>query len=189
MRPKSWSQGLFLIGMALLVAVIIPACGGSGGGSAGANPTAGATAHGLYSSSVAGPVVIPASSTNALVRTVTFTPNDPNDFLLYAAVEGTYTSASGSITNVTVTIKDAGGNILASGPIGPFPVGTLQPFRWRAQPGNRNAVDPSSFPSTSYSISITASTSAAGAAQIDSTKVRVFVAQDVTVEDPSAKVS
>src|SRR5437868_4548517 len=92
MNGHHWSQGVFLVGMALLVAVIIPACGGSGGGSAGATPPAGATAHGMYSSSVAGPVVIPASSANAPVRTVTFTPANANDFLLYVVVEGAYSN-------------------------------------------------------------------------------------------------
>lgn len=190
MKAHHWSQGLFLMGMALLVAVLIPACGGGSGSGAGATPPPSAsTANAIYVSSVAGPVVIPANTGNAPVRTVTFTPASPNDFILYVVVEGTYTSASGSLADVTVTIKDSSNNVLASGPIGPFPSGTAQPFRWRGQPGNRSGIDPSSFPSTSYTVSITASTSAAGSAQIDTTKVKVFVAQDVTVEDPSAKFS
>lgn len=189
MRSKHWSQGLFLIGMALLVAVIIPACGGGSGGNAGANPPAAGTAHAIYSSSVVGPVVIPASSVNSPVRTVTFTPANPNDFILYVVVEGSYTNASGSLQAVTVTIRDAGGNSLGSGPVTSFLTASLQQFRWRAQPGNRDGTDPSSFPSTSYTVAITATTSAAGTAQIDSTKVRVFVAEDVSVEDPSARVN
>ena len=189
MRTKHWSQGLFLIGMALLVAVIIPACGGGSGGNAGATPPAGGTAHAIYSSSVAGPVAIPANSVNALVRSVTFTPADPNDFILYVAVEGAYSNPANSLQSITVSILDAGTNVLATGPINGFLTASSQQFRWRAQPSNRNGTDPSSFPSTSYSIVIQASTNSAGSAQIDSTKVKVFVAQDVTVEDPSGRVN
>src|SRR5205085_908181 len=99
-----------------------------------------------------------------------------------------YTNVSGSLQDITVTIKDAGGNPMGSGPIVSFPTASLQPFRWRAQVGSRDGTDPSSFPSTSYTIAITATTSAAGTAQIDSTKVKVFVAENVFVEDPSAKL-
>lgn len=189
MKTHHWSQGLFLLGLAALTAAIIPACGGGSSGSAGATPPVGASAHGLYSSSVAGPVVIPANSTNAAVRTVTFTPANPNDFILYAVVEGSYTNPAGSLQFVTVTIKDGSGNVLSSGPITSFLTASLQQFRWRAQVGSRDGTDPSSFPSSSYTITVTANTSAAGTAQIDSTKVRVFVAQDVTVEDPSTKLN
>ncbi len=187
MRQHHWSQGLFLLGLAALTAALVPACGG-GGGSAGATPQSASAPHAIYASSVAGLVVIPASSTNAPVRSVTFTPANPNDIVLYVVVEGSYSNAVGSLQAITVTLTDASGNSLGSGPITPLTVGTSRAFRWRSQVGCTGfGTDPSLFPSTSYVISITAVTSAAGSAQIDSTKIKMFMAENVTVDDPSAK--
>ena len=85
MRYDRTSQGFFLLGLAALTLSFIPACGG-GSSSAGIQA---APAQVVHESTVSGPHAI-AIGTSVTVRTVTFTPSDPTDVLLYAVVDSTY---------------------------------------------------------------------------------------------------
>lgn len=189
MRQHHWTQGLFLVGLAMLTAALIPACGG--GSSKASSPIlpAAGTDHDLNISTVSGIVAVPASSTNLVIRTITFTPTNPNDVILYFSAEGTMnvTASGGLSDSISIVLLDASGTEI-SGNNNKTVSSTLGSNLTYSLRGTVDSSSVGVFPSTSYTIQLLMTTSSSWSGQIDSVQFKIFTAQNVTVISPSPNI-
>jgi vacuolar-type H+-ATPase catalytic subunit A/Vma1 len=188
MRQHHWSQGLFLVGMALLTAVIIPACG-SGSGAASPSFTSALSNNKVHDSTVGGVVAVPIGSglPGFVVRSIAFTPTATSDVLVYVGVGGTYTGTAGQMAIFLQVIDDATGLPICTSTSLVANVGTNIPYRI-VQPLSINAFTTASFPSASYTIRLMATSSGVWAGNVNSSAFRVITLENVTVDSPSANI-
>lgn len=193
-KAKHWSQGLFFIGLAFLIAALTttPSCGGGGGGGgAGASTPQSPTAeHRIHVSTTSGAVAVPASSSLFIVRSVTFTPTSANDVILYVQAVGTYSATTTGLTDrIILDILDAGSNSIGRLTEAPVTTGTGIPYRLQGSPGMDSTGVAASFPSSSYTIRLWMTTSATWSGSIESVTFRIVTAEGVTVVSPSSNIT
>jgi hypothetical protein len=176
-----WSTALFMLGMSALILAFSINCH-DGGGSAGAQTTT-ASLYRIHESAVSGIIPIPASSTNYVVRSVTFTPSSPNDLLLRIQVEGTST---GTVTQGSAYIHVVGstGQVTDSSVFN-LPIAVDLPFK--ASLGILDSIFP--MPTTSYTITFFATTDAAWAGSVSSVVIRIWTLEGASVLSPSPSIS
>lgn len=185
------SYGLVWIGFGFLFgAFFAGSC--TNGDDASAQSTS-APVHQIHVSSTSGPHAVAASSANALVREVTFTPTSPNDVILYVYAEGTYTASSvGSFDSTGIEVRDAAGQVSGGAPQETvnFIVGTSRGFRNITTLALAKRGDQSwSFPSSSYTVRLTITTGSGWSGQINSLTFKIVTLESVTVSSPSTSIS
>ena len=184
------AQGVFLLGLAALTwSFATMSCGGGGGGGAVASPQASPLFR-THVSTTSGTVIVPASSVDLVVRAITFTPTNPNDLVVRAMVQGTFTCA-GPIGPgaLRVRILDASGGLLGErSNDDPSSTGVGQGYLLQTSLETDQFM-PGPFPSTFYTVQLVISTSAGWAGSIDTCTFKVFTAENVTVTDPSGLIA
>jgi hypothetical protein len=156
----------------------------------------------IHESTTSGAVTVPAGSTGFSVRSVVFTPTNPNDVLNMVIAEGTYSASSlgGGVGDfLMIQVQDASGNVIAcSMPSSAEPsarriqsTGTGISFLMKSSLEGiaGSYLSTFAFPSTSYTINILASTGSSWSGSINSLKIKIVTHEGVTIVSPSANIA
>jgi hypothetical protein len=198
---KSASRWLLVLAGISIGSLWGGACGG-GGGNSSASPlqNGGAQVH-MHVSPAKGPSTIGASAVDAEIASITFTPGNSNDLLLYVIVEGTASPGTTANNMYWLDIKDAdgkrirrirnGSQFVATGSGQPFRMVIALPMEWDHEIG---ATRPPcsldfTYPSTSYTIRLSTDTDASWAGSFDSIVFKVFTLEGVIVDSPTSRIS
>lgn len=202
MKHLTLSQAFTVVLLALVVA-IIPACGGSGGSGGNATgspiippPPAPSTGHIHTSTTVVAPVILPPTATvgPVLIRSLTFTPTNTTDVIMYVQLKMVYSYSSASSTDFTLTLKDASGNVvtksdfLAFGSSSSSVVSIVTSNYYTSQAGATpaNVFGGNAF----YTLTLEANNIPAGSGGIvNQTTFTVVALEGVTVSSPSAQLN
>lgn len=192
MKSLTLSQAFGILALAFAVA-LAPSCGGGGGHSVTAATVPPPAFAGKIHASAVGPTVNVSSgvTTPQVIRTVTFTPSDPNDVILSFQVEGTFTMAAGSSCFLGVQVLDGSGNKLGGQQVVMFQTaGTGKAFSFSGPlitlPGNSDSNGKLQNPPYAIQLSVTTGTQPIS---FSATVVKIVVLENMVVVDPSSAIT
>ena len=159
-----------------------------GGGAEAAQQ--GTVSNRIHVSTPGGVVSIPADA-QTLIREIIFTPNGPTDIVHQIIIDGTYDKVGAETGTLIVEVLDANDSQLASTGGSITTPGTGVPYRLTFSPITGTSEADVVYPSNTYKIRFTVSTISVGtfSGQINSTRFRVITSENVSVENPSGRIS
>lgn len=193
---SAWSKVAFLLSFGFLVGMFSAAsCGGGGGGGSASAIQSSSSQFKIHQSTVGGSVPVGTSSF-VVCRNVAFSPDGPNDTIVYLQATGLYSapaSATGT-ANLYLRIFDTNGNAIAlvlpatamTLPAGPA---TSVPFELLVPVSISSNVTAPQFPSASYTVQVIVASSASWSGTVSSTQIRIYTLNSPDVSAPSGNIT